>query len=711
MRHNINKILNLSFAISVLCSILMLSACKKDEKDLSTVKLSVFGPSPALRGGELRFIGTNMDKVTAIVLPPNFEITEFVSKSATECVIAIPQDAKPGKVTVKTPQGDITTLTPLTFSEPISIETVAPLAVKAGDTFTVNGDYLNLIAEIIFSDGVVVDSSKFLSQSRKKIEVQVPLEAQTGKISISNGAEIPILVYSESEVQIALPTLTAVSPNPVKPGTTLKISGKNFQLVKSIIFPETTEVKTFTVNNEKTEISVTVPANAKEGELILVTHSDVRVTTTIPLSLVAPAVSSVLPKPVKNGETLTINGSNLDLVSTVSFSPEEAGEIVSQTSSKLEIKVPLKTTDGKITLTAKSGKKIETESITLIKPTINAIAPLTLMAGNQITITGTNLDLVLKVSFVGNLSVDVTPASANSITVTVPPACVGVGKVIVTTTNGTQVSSDQQLTVEAANKPVITSIPTSVKPNTMMTIKGTKLHLVESIYFQNNVKATSYGNRSETSIEVYVPESAKKGAVTLRLVAYNGDEVISPEFIISGTDPVIDVSYVFFNFNGKNSWWGDKGAIENNPTYSLDGSSYFRINDDMKPWWTGFFWRNGKNDLKTDGVTTDGWAVKLDVNALDEVKGEMKLRLKGSDGDFWAVIPGLKNKGGWYTVTIPLTSFDDNGKKIPNMNNIDGDFGMAYTGAGEHVNLCIDNIRFEKNTGAAGVRSKIRYSR
>ncbi len=703
MRHNINKFLYASFVACILIGGLLFTSCDKDEEDLTTVKLSVFGPSPALRGGELKFIGANLDKVTAVVLSPNIEISTFVSKTANELVITIPQNTAPGKVKLKTPQGDITTITPLTFSEPISIASVAPATVKAGDTFTINGDYLNLIAQVIFSDGVVVESANFISQTRAKIEVKVPVEAQTGKVMISNGAEIPVLVYTANPVQVTLPAVTAVAPNPVKPGTEVQITGTNFQLVKSLVFSEEITVDNFTVNDAKTQITAIVPTHAKEGSIQLVAFSGVKVSAATPLSLVGPAVTSISPKPVKNGETITITGTNLDLVVGATFGGDVTGVILSQSATQLEVTVPLTATEGKVTLTTNSGKTAETEAITLVKPTISSIAPLALMAGNDITITGTHLDLVRKVTFVGGLSVDVTPASATSFTVTVPPAAVGTAAIVMTTTNGTEVTSSAQIAIEAANKPVITGINASVKPGAKLTITGTKLHLVEAIYFQPNVKAVLYGVRTETSIEVYVPETAKKGAVTLKLVAYNGDEVVSPVFNISGTDPVVDASYVFFNFDNRGSWWGDKGAPENNPDLSLDGSSYFRLNHDMNPWWTGFFWRNGRNDLKTDGVTVNEWAVKLDVNVLADVTGDMKLRLKGTDGDFWAVIHGLQNKGGWYTVTIPLTSFiiDGGTTVIPNVANVDSDFGMAYTGPGEHVNMCIDNVRFEKISGGS----------
>ena len=702
MRFKINYILTVGLLTCMLMGGFFFNSCTPGE-DITIIELNAFGPSPALRGGELKFIGTNLDKVTAIDIPGTAEITTFVSKTANEISIIVPQDALSGVVILKTPQGDITTKTPLSFTEPIMIENFSPATVKAGDKLTINGDYLNLIASVIFTDGVAVDSVNFVSQTRKKIEVIVPIEAKTGKVSLSNGAEIPVLVYTATDILVTLPTLTGLAPNPVKAGTDLQITGTNLQLVKSVLFADDITVTSFTVNTAKTGITVKVPATAKEGVVKLITFSGVEVVSTATLTLIAPVITSVTPNPVKNGAALTVKGTNLDLVTAATFAGDVDGMILSQSATSLELSVPLTAINGTVILKTNSGKTAVSPVITYIKPTITSIAPMSLMAGGDITIKGTNLDLVRKVTFVGNLSVDVMPSSETSFVVTVPPSCVGTAAIALQTTNGTTVVSTDLLTVEAANKPVITSISSSVKPGAMLTIKGTKLNLVESIYFQTNVKAVLYGVRSETSIEVYVPETAKKGTVTLTMNSYDGAVVVSPQFTISGTDPIVDASYTFFNFDGKNSWWGDKGAVENDAALTLDGSNYFRINDNMNPGWTGLFWRNGKNDLKTTGVTPAEWAVKMDVNVLTTSTGDFKFRLKGTDRDFWAIIPGFVAKGGWYTITIPLKSFNDNGKLITDMSTIDSDFGLAYGGPGEHVNMCIDNVRFEKGSSLSPV--------
>jgi hypothetical protein len=232
------------------------------------------------------------------------------------------------------------------------------------------------------------------------------------------------------------------------------------------------------------------------------------------------------------------------------------------------------------------------------------------------------------------------------------------------------------------------------------------------------LKFTELGNTGYLKPETYNDKSVSKQELELthdilsNIIANHGNcEGVDAGIIIQGSDwiftkvtitikggprvdPVKDPSYVFFNFDGRNSWWGGNGKIENDPELSLDGSNYFRINGNLTGSWIDFFWRNGKDNFKTDGVTIAGWVVKMDVNVLGPTTPPFKYRFKGSDGDFWATFGGLENKGGWYTVTVPLTDFYDGGTQIPNVQNINEDFGLALAGQGE-TNICIDNVRFE----------------
>ena len=226
-----NKIFTVIMSLLMFVGALSFTSCDKDDDkgEGSAVVLKSFGPSPALRGGELRFIGNNLDKVKSVFIPGAGDISEITVIGKKEIKITIPQDSEPGKVQLTTDKETLETKTELTFSEPISIDKVSPLNLKAGQVLTIEGDYLNLINEVIFNGDSI--STDFKSKTRKKLEVVVPIYAQSGKIRISNGAEIPIIVYSEEDLNITLPSFTSVTPNPVKPGLDIVIEGDRKSVV------------------------------------------------------------------------------------------------------------------------------------------------------------------------------------------------------------------------------------------------------------------------------------------------------------------------------------------------------------------------------------------------------------------------------------------------------------------------------------------------
>ena len=141
----------LAFAVAV-----FFTACNKDDDDVdidpNKIDLLSFGPSPVLRGGELTFIGRNMDEVTSVILPDNVTVTSFQTKAADRFTIIVPEETVDGYITLKTPQGDLTTKTLLTISEPIAITSMTPAEVRPGEKITITGTYLNLITEVIFQN-------------------------------------------------------------------------------------------------------------------------------------------------------------------------------------------------------------------------------------------------------------------------------------------------------------------------------------------------------------------------------------------------------------------------------------------------------------------------------------------------------------------------------------------------------------------------------
>ncbi|WP_340111743.1 IPT/TIG domain-containing protein [Maribellus mangrovi] len=527
-------------------------SCNDDDDEMtSEVALMSYGPMPIARGAELRFIGENLMKVNSIVLPEGIDIpaSEFTEHTETGIKLIVPQNAEPGLVVLKTDDGDITTKTQITYSEPISIDNLSPGTIKPGQEITITGEYLNLIKEVIFTERVSVGDSSFTAQSRKEIKLIVPEEAQTGTIAVSNGAEDPIVVYSETELAVVTPTLTAVSPSPVKAGTTLTITGTDLDLVKRIDLGGGKIINEFASQSE-TSITLTVPADTKDGKVTVYPASMVAIESSEDVVMVVPTVN-VSPTTIKNGGEITVTGTDLDLVTAVTFAGGAGGTITDLTETEMKVLVPDAAVSGDLVFSTAADKSVSGGEITIIKPTITEITPNPVSAGNEITITGTDLDLVVSVTFAGDVTVDVSPESETSITLEVPVDAES-GDLTLTMVNGETVVSSL-----IVDKPLFCYIP--ILPGENDTIKAGELLSVE---LANEDKLTDIMVNGAsvqyilngTTCYILIPENSS-GATDLTLMSSNGE--ITYELDVLGGGIVETIVYE----GPKAIGWGDPAIV------------------------------------------------------------------------------------------------------------------------------------------------------
>lgn len=510
----------------MLFSCLTFTACDNgDDEDTNQYKggisLNVFGPSPVSRGGVLRFLGSGMDKVTAVVIPGCDDITDIEVVSDTEIRVTVPQTAQPGLVVLKTPKGDITTKTELTFTEPIALEAFAPAEVKPGSELTITGEYLNLIKEVIFADEVTVPADEFVSQSRQEIKVIVPDSAQTGKFILSDGAEIPNWIYSEGELEVTLPSVEApLDLVDKKPGDVIRVSGKNFDLVKKVQMPNGDEVEfTMTASSEGDELTFTLPDNVSDGEVTVLPASDVKV---VVATVVVATPSNVVAVPAVNlrgGDMITLKGTNMDLVTDVTFpGVEEAVGLESQNSTEIKVLMPAAAISGDLQLNTNSGKATAV-SIATAKPENISYSAATVPAGEALTVKGINMDVVSAVVFSGNVEVTVSDATATAISLTVPTTA-ETGALLLKMANGESVEAPS-LTIE---KPVCAYLP--ALPDKLVRGRIVELEIVNADKLTNvllNEASVQYINDAAKGVLMLNVPAELDGTYSLKLISSNGE--------------------------------------------------------------------------------------------------------------------------------------------------------------------------------------------
>ena len=533
-----NKTYKLS-ALWMMCLILLncmlFTAC--DNNDVETnqytggVKLNVFGPSPVARGGELRFLGSGMKNVTAVCIPGCEDITDINVISDTEIRVTVPQTAEPGLLKLKTSQGDIVTKTELTFTEPIDLEVLTPATIKPGEILTLKGEYLNLIAEVIFADNIIVKAEDFINQTRQEIVLIVPEEAQTGKIIISDGAEIPNWIYSETELQVILPSVTAIADlTDKKPGEVVTVEGENLDLVKSVQMPNGNEVEfELTTVSNKQSIVFVLPEDMTDGVVTMIPASGVQVVIAnigmaLPTEVVATPSTGL-----RADDIISLTGLNMELITDITFpGVSEAVLPISQSSTEVVIVMPAAAISGTLLLNTASGTSVEV-AIETLKPEFTSYVNSEVSLGGEVEILGNNLDLVVKVAFTGGAEVEIQNSNPETLSILMPTMKVETGILTLIMANGESVEIPR-LTI---NAPEFCYIP--VLPSEDAELRGGE---VFEIVVANGDKLTGVEVNNATvqyiingeKLYISIPQVAGKNT-KIKLISSNGEIEYTIDFI------------------------------------------------------------------------------------------------------------------------------------------------------------------------------------
>ncbi|WP_430933972.1 glycan-binding surface protein [Saccharicrinis sp. 156] len=687
-------LLSFLFAVTALCTVL--SSCEKDDNNgIDEVILSSYGPMPIARGAELRFIGKNLDQVDAIMIPGDIEITssEFVTQTSTEIKLTVPQDAEVGYVQLFAGESVITTKTPIGYYEPISIESFSPVSIKPGDVLRLNGDYLNLVGEVIFTDRVAVDSTMFITKSRKEITLTVPEEAKTGKIAISNGAIEPIIIYADSELQVVTPTFSGLTPNPVKPGTGLTFSGTNLDLVTSITFGGGVVVNEFSEANG-TSISVVVPINAQDGKLELGLASGVTISSMEDLTMIVPTLS-VSPSVIKNGETITVTGDDLDLIDNVIFAEGVEGTIIDGGSAtQITVEVPRAAITGEVIFVTTSAKSVSGGNITIVSPFLTGFTLASAKPNTDIVITGDNLDVVDKVMFTGGIEGVITQQLQSQLNVTIPVGAI-TGVITLIAINGEEVVSSSEIEIQQ-NLPNFQSYgENKATPGEVLTIIGTNLGLIKELVFPGEISATEYGIKTDTQVEVYVPFDVTTGFGQIKMITYEGEEGLLPEIFIGGTDPITSETIMVMDYeqhgdhNGSwdNSWSGNTTVVEEG------GNTFLHVDATIGDGWLMNCNHQSSGAPAPVINNVENYMIKLDIRIEEGVSGAENAAMQFVLGDSWnwygtGLFPATTS-GNWITVSVDPAQLNLSGT-LDLSSGTNGMYGGPIPGG-----ISVDNLRFD----------------
>lgn len=563
---------------------LSLAACSNDDLDTNQyqggVSLNAFGPSPVMRGGQLRFIGSNLDQIREVRIPGVDAITTIEVVKAgvpSEIRVTVPHDGPEvgNVVLVANNDQEITTKSTLTYTEGIVIKSITPSAMP-GDVIEIKGDedgYLNLIHSMAFADNVVVSEKDFLEHDRYTIKVKVPEDAKTGKLqfytadlTVGDAAKLDYqIVLSDDRLIVGTPTVAKVKGRneveaegtiTAKAGETVTVTGDYMQLIKAVKVGGV-EITELTIAEDGKSLSFVLPAEAPDGAIDLVCKSDVEVPAAM-VETVKPSDCVAAPAPVKAGAALTISGKDMDLVTAVEFDNADAlsGEAISVAADKVVVTaVPETATEGKLRLVMANGQKVEVE-FTLVKPTATGYNANPASAGSTIQITGTDLDLVKSVDFGGaEATVEKGAVSADGTTLSIKvPMEAKTGTPVMKLANGVTVNAPA-LTVNEAVFCYAVELPgadAQIKAGETMTLTVKNVDKLTGV--EINGVACQYIVSGEKLI-IGIPEATPAQA-KVKLISSNGEIVYNITII-----PATEVTLKLFSgmvFLG----WDDAGMVK-----------------------------------------------------------------------------------------------------------------------------------------------------
>ena len=374
---------------------------------------------------------------------------EFVGHDRYTIQVKIPAEARTGVITLTDTIKDGTSLETkeeLTINTPEATP-IKDRTIKAGEILSIKGSSFDQIVSVKF-EGATVDAADFKSQSAAEITVAVPAKATDGTFYVvtKSGIEVPV-----GNIITVVPTELVATPNPVKNGAELTITGKDMDLITGIAFPNaaTSELKKV----ETTKVTATVPEDAQEGDITLSLANGK--TVTVAYTLVKPTVASCTPAAITAGEKTIIKGTDLDLVKSITFPGDVEQTVeVKGTANTLGVTVPAACAGTGFKLNLKNGTTIEVKDMLSIKaatdPAIASINPGEAVAGSNITITGKNFQNIQNI-YIGSYKVNRYTSRTNTEIVCQVPANAEAGtyKIVMEDPDGNKIEGPEFKVVPA----------------------------------------------------------------------------------------------------------------------------------------------------------------------------------------------------------------------------------------------------------------------
>ena len=659
-----------------------ITSCKDDDEASQSYNfLESFGPCPVARGGELTFLGADLRSVQSVEFPGGESVTPTFNGNG-KFTVTVPESAQPGVLILHTSNGDIKTLTPIDFTEPVVVSDFSPKEQRPGNEVSITGKYLSNATYITIGDVKIplqpssteqtATFEKYVtSLTNDEIKFIVPAEAATGDLALVDGQ--PVVAGT---LTVTLPTFSSWSKSEeILPGKDeVVINGTDLDLISKITFAngtivESTDIKNSVKKSSVNSISFVLPLTAGDGIVTMTTISGIDVEAGS-ISVVKPEVASFGSDNVYPycDDLLFIKGTNLQLIKEVIVANKADNEqtvstFTTATETEIQFAVPEGTgtsivwdnetqsnvPNGELYIITQSGERIqvstEENKLQIGWANIGSADNYSITAGDKVVMTNcTNTAYMTKIEADG-LEVEFTKDSKNSYSFVWPLTKPGSGLILkVYYSNGDENSNEygDKFEVEATTKIFVTELPEQLLNGSAALVKGGNFTKVTKVTI--NGAEQVFAIKDESTLFVNV-SGVTKSPAEIVFVAENSSDNFTANLPVEGLAlPIVPLSNstgTAMTFPFTDSWGPGQCKIVKSAQLSkyvvVGAKMTFKVSVSSE----GGQWQIN-NSSWVAYTTLAEWNKKgEDVDLVLELTEEMVNDYNAlSDGDAWLIMQG-----------------------------------------------------------------------
>lgn len=355
----------------------LLVSCKDDEDPVEVQEptITTVSPDEGTPGTPFTISGTNLASVTEVRFgntdAPGFDPD---NNTATTVSASVPANAAPGEttITISSPGGSATvTFTVLEEGGgggPIPIISgIIPGEAAPGTEITIEGSNFTGATAVNFGEEEVASEDFVVAEDGNSITLNVPENMAEGDVNITvvtpegESAEFAFNVLAVPEA----PSITAIIPaEGVMAGEEVTIEGTNLTGATQIMFgDEEIAAEDFTVADDGTSITFTVPADMPAGEVMVTVTAAGGTSEAFAYQVITEATDAVVFDPTSGpvGTEVTITGADFTGAQSVSIGDLEITDIAVAEDGSITFAIPDGAARGLISVNFADDQLVSTE--------------------------------------------------------------------------------------------------------------------------------------------------------------------------------------------------------------------------------------------------------------------------------------------------------------------------------------------------------------